>query len=151
MNSVQPGAAKFKVIFVCIGNACRSQMAEGFARAYGSDVLEVASAGLMPTISVPSLTRKVMLEKNLPIDAQFPKGLELYNRANFDLVVNMSGQVLPKKFQPMIRTWVVADPMGGSDGVFRQVRDQIETLVMNLVLEVRSKAQKQALQEKNKL
>ena len=126
-------------------------MAEGFARAYGSDVMDAASAGLMPTISVPGMTRKVMLEKNLPIDAQFPKGLELYNRATFDLVVNMSGQVLPRRFQPMVRTWVVADPMGSSDGIFRQVRDQIETLVMNLVLELRNKAQKQASQGQNKL
>ena len=150
MNPAHPGPTKFKVLFVCVGNACRSQMGEGFARAYGSDVLEAASAGLMPTISVPGMTRKVMLEKNLPIDTQFPKGLELYNRAAFDLVINMSGQILPKKFQPMVRTWVVADPMGESDGVFRQVRDQIETLVMNLVLELRSKAQNQAGLTKNK-
>ena len=54
-------------------------MAEGFARKYGSDVLDAFSAGLMPTISIPSMTRKVMLEKNTPIDQQFPKGLELFN------------------------------------------------------------------------
>lgn len=115
-------------------------MAEGFARAYGSDVLEVCSAGLMPTNTVPSTTRKVMLEKNIPIDSQFPKGIEIYTRTSFDLVVNMSGEKLPKKFDPVIRNWLVADPMGSSDGVFRQVRDEIETLVMKLVLEFRSKA-----------
>ena len=140
MNPAQPWNGKFNVVFVCIGNACRSQMAEGFARAYGSDVLEVCSAGLMPTNTVPSTTRKVMLEKNIPIDSQFPKGIEIYTRTSFDLVVNMSGEKLPKKFDPVIRNWLVADPMGSSDGVFRQVRDEIETLVMKLVLEFRSKA-----------
>ena len=88
----------------------------------------------------PDAVRKVMLEKNIPIDSQFPKGIEIYTRTSFDLVVNMSGEKLPKKFDPVIRNWLVADPMGSSDGVFRQVRDEIETLVMKLVLEFRSKA-----------
>ena len=48
------------MLFVCIGNACRSQMAEGFARSYGADVMEAHSAGLAPAVSVPSLTRQVM-------------------------------------------------------------------------------------------
>nr|WP_238524746.1 hypothetical protein [Halanaerobium hydrogeniformans] len=43
---------KYKVAFVCIGNSCRSQMAEGFARAYGSDVLDVYSAGTDPADAV---------------------------------------------------------------------------------------------------
>ena len=133
-------ANKYKVLFICIGNACRSQMAEGFARAYGSDVLEAFSAGLMPTQSVPNMTRKAMLEKNIPIDQQFPKGLELYQRATFDVVINMSGQPIPKALQATARNWVVFDPMGQNDGVFRQVRDQLENLVMQLVLELRNRA-----------
>jgi arsenate reductase len=42
-----------RVLFVCVGNACRSQMAEAFARAYGSDVLVPASAGFIPAAKVP--------------------------------------------------------------------------------------------------
>ena len=117
-------------------------MAEGFARKYGSDVLDAFSAGLMPTISVPSMTRKVMLEKNAPIDQQFPKGLELYQRAAFDAVINMSGQPIPRTLQTNARNWVVFDPMGESEGVFRQVRDQLENQVMQLILELRAKANK---------
>ena len=45
-----------RVLFVCVGNACRSQMAEGFARAYGKDVMVPESAGLAPAMTVPDET-----------------------------------------------------------------------------------------------
>ena len=61
------------MLFVCIGNACRSQMAEGFARAYGGDVMEAASAGLSPAVAVPPDTIRAMDEKNIDIRGQFPK------------------------------------------------------------------------------
>ena len=71
-----PGSRKGKkrVLFVCIGNACRSQMAEAFARAYGSDVLSAHSAGLAPAGAVPPLTRQVLNERNIPVEGQYPKG-----------------------------------------------------------------------------
>ena len=46
-----------RVLFVCVGNACRSQMAEGFAHAYGADVMEPHSAGLAPAMAVPVVPR----------------------------------------------------------------------------------------------
>jgi len=55
--------ARRKVLFLCIGNSCRSQMAEGFARTYGSDVIEALSAGLAPAISVSPATIETMKEK----------------------------------------------------------------------------------------
>src|SRR5271165_2238746 len=66
--------AKMRVLFVCIGNSCRSQMAEGFARAYGADVMAVQSAGLSPAVMVSPLTKTVLAERNIHIDDQFPKG-----------------------------------------------------------------------------
>ena len=115
-------------------------MAEGFARVYGSDVIVAASAGLSPAMTLPPLTRSVMLEKNIPIDGQFPKGIEIWNGVKFDIVVNMSGYPLPSKVAPKWRLWNVADPIGMNDGIYRQVRDQIETMVMQLVLEIRTGA-----------
>ena len=112
-------------------------MAEGFGRAYGGDVMESKSAGLSPAVTVPSLTRQVMLEKNVPIDGQFPKGIEVYFNTPFDVVVNMSQQELPRQFKPNSRPWTVADPFGQSAGIYRQVRDEIENQVMRLILELR--------------
>jgi arsenate reductase len=129
--------AKKKVLFVCIGNSCRSQMAEGFARAYGSDVMEVQSAGLSPAPIIQPLTRRTLAERNIQIDDQFPKGLELFSRQSFDVVVNMSGEPLPLP-GANVRTWPVRDPIGQKETVYRDVAAEIEDLVMRLVLELRS-------------
>jgi len=62
-----------RVLFVCLGNAYRSQMAEGFANRLGHDVLVAESAGLTPVDRVPETTLHVMWEKGIDISAQFPK------------------------------------------------------------------------------
>lgn len=99
--------------------------------------MEVASAGIMPLESVPDQTRKVMLEKGMPIDSQFPKGVEVFRDTEFDLVINMSGTLLPKGLKEKERRWTVVDPYGRSDGAFRQVRDDLEERVAELITELR--------------
>src|SRR5579864_7365558 len=89
---------KKRVLFVCIGNACRSQMAEAFAKAYGSDILIVRSAGLAPAVSMPPLTRQTLSEKNIQSEGQFPKALEAVAGEPFEVVVNLSGERLPPAF-----------------------------------------------------
>ena len=86
---------KQRVLFVCIGNACRSQMAEAFAHTYGADVIVPASAGLAPASAVHPVTARAMLEKNIDLKDHFPKALRNMSRAQFDLVINMSGSFLP--------------------------------------------------------
>jgi arsenate reductase (thioredoxin) len=131
--------AKKRVLFVCIGNACRSQMAEAFGRAYGSDVLIVKSAGLAPASGVPPLTRQMLSEKNVPSEGQFPKGLESVVGEPFDVVVNLSGQRLPAATgTARLIDWSVRDPIGESEDVYRAVAAQIEGLVMRLILELRA-------------
>jgi arsenate reductase (thioredoxin) len=125
-----------RVLFLCIGNACRSQMAEAFARAYGSDVLTPASAGLTPAHRVPSDTIRAMEEKNLDLRAQEPKSLSGLG-TEFDLIINMSGFPLPQVNGGRLREWDVPDPIGMDYTYHCQVRDQIETLVRELILELR--------------
>ncbi|HUP02745.1 MAG TPA: hypothetical protein VMU19_02070 [Bryobacteraceae bacterium] len=127
-----------RVLFVCIGNACRSQMAEAFARAYGGDVIIPASAGLAPAIRVASQTIEAMDEKNLDLRDHFPKSIPQLGRARFDLVVNMAGFPLPKPIEAPLREWKVPDPVGMSYKDHCKVRDEIEGLVMQLVLELRT-------------
>ncbi len=128
---------KLRILFVCVGNACRSQMAEGFAKYLGADIVEVQSAGMMPLETVPAQTRKVMLEREMPIDDQFPKGVEVFRNTEFDLVINMSGITLPKGLKEKERRWAVADPYGRSEGAYRQVRDELEKAVKELLTQVR--------------
>src|SRR6185295_5155712 len=96
---------------VCIGNACRSQMAEAFATAYGSDVLIAASAGVAPANGVHPVTRRAMEEKNIDLADAFPKAIRHLGRAQFDLIVNMSGTFLPDPPSSRIVDWDIDDPV----------------------------------------
>ena len=133
-----------RVLFLCIGNSCRSQMAEGFARKYGADVMEAASAGLSPAAIVQPQTHQAMNEKNITIDDQFPKDLSSVDVKTFNLIINMSGVKLPGRIPVEIRDWKVEDPIGRSEEVYTAVRDQIESQVMQLVLELRRDARRLA-------
>jgi arsenate reductase len=130
-------SAKPRVLFVCIGNSCRSQMAEGFARAYGSDVMIAASAGLSPAFIVAPDTMRAMEEKNIDLRDQFPKSLKQLARAQFDLIVNMSGYTLPEDIEAPVRHWDILDPIGENFETHCKIRDQIETRVMELIIELR--------------
>jgi arsenate reductase (thioredoxin) len=128
---------KTRVLFVCIGNSCRSQMAEGFARKYGEDVIIAASAGLAPALGVAQDTVRAMDEKNIDVRPQFPKSIQQLGRAQFDLTINMSGFSLPEDGTSPTRHWDVPDPIGESYETHCKIRDQIEGLVMGLILDLR--------------
>jgi arsenate reductase (thioredoxin) len=127
-----------RVLFVCIGNACRSQMAEAFARTYGSDVLVAASAGVAPAMRVARDTIRAMEERNIDLRDQFPKSIRHLGRAEFDIVVNMTGSYLPQTMPGKVVDWEVEDPVGMDYKEHCAVRDQIENLVMQLVLGLRA-------------
>jgi arsenate reductase len=131
-------ADKQRVLFVCIGNSCRSQMAEGFARAFGGDVMIPASAGLAPASRVAPTTIRAMDERNIDLRDHFPKSLRQLGRAEFDLTVNMTGFFLPREFKGRIVDWEVADPVFMEYAEHCAIRDEIEALVMKLVLELRA-------------
>jgi protein-tyrosine-phosphatase len=119
-------------------------MAEGFARAYGSDVLLAASAGVAPALMVAGDTRRAMKEKNIALDDHFPKSLQQLVNVPFDLIINMSGVELPEGVTSPVRTWKVRDPIGTKYDVHCAVRDEIEKLVMDLILELRRGAKQSA-------
>ena len=132
-----PPAPKTRVLFVCIGNSCRSQMAEAFARFHGSDVLIPASAGLAPAYDVAPHTLQAMAEKNLDLRDHFPKSLKQLGRSQFDVIVNMSGYPMPREVTAPVIQWDIADPVAMSYQDHCEVRDYIERLVMNFVLDLR--------------
>jgi arsenate reductase len=114
-------------------------MAEGFARTYGSDVLIAASAGLAPAMKVARDTKTAMAEKGIDLRDHFPKTIRNLGRAQFDIVLNMSGsEILPNEVPgAKIVEWDVEDPVSLKYEDHCKVRDQIETMVMQLVLELR--------------
>ena len=128
-----------KILFVCVGNSCRSQMAEGFARAYGSDIVEVFSAGLAAAAVIAPETHAVMLEKNIDLGDQFPKHLGLIPPAMLDLVVNISGFPLPPGEWKEVITWDIPDPIGKNEKFHREVRDRIQAKVLELLALLRQR------------
>ena len=128
---------KQRVLFVCIGNACRSQMAEAFARTYGADVIVAASAGLAPAGCVHPVTIQAMSEKNIDLKDHFPKELRTMSRAQFDLVINMSGSFLPNPPSAKIVDWDIPDPVFMEYEEHCHIRDDIERRVMLLILDLR--------------
>ncbi len=131
-----------RVLFLCIGNSCRSQMAEGFARAYAKDVIEPISAGLAPAHVVSPLTIEVMKAKNIDLSEAIPKGMmDPRVGTGPDLIVNISGRGLPFRPEVQVEEWQVRDPIGESKQVYEEVAAKIENLVMSLVLRLRRERQ----------
>ncbi len=126
-------------MFVCLGNAVRSQMAEGFARAYGWDLIKPASAGLTPALNVDPTAVRIMEEIGISIADAFPKHYRaVADRLTFDLVINISGRPLPGGSNAPVREWEVADPIGRTDDEYRRARDLIQRLTLQLINELRA-------------
>ncbi len=115
-------------------------MAEGFARCYGSDVMEAQSAGLAPAAIVQLMTKKVMEAKNININHLTPKGVDALDLHSFDIIVNMSGRKIPINVAKEVQEWTVEDPIGKDESVYIAARDKIEMMVMRLILDLRKKA-----------
>jgi len=119
---------KKKVLFVCVHNSARSQMAEGILRhLYGKDY-EACSAGSAPTIIHP-LAVEAMGEIGIDISLQKSKGLDELKGIRFDLAVTLCGAAAPCPFVPNAVSAIhkeFDDPAGTSDmNMFRRVRDEI--------------------------
>ena len=125
-----------KVLFVCVENAGRSQMAEAFGRAYG---LETSSAGTIPAENVNPMVIRVMKERGIPLPGK-PKMLtsEMINEA--DLVVTMGCSVQEVCPKPMVEQmekklvdWHIDDPKGKPIDDVRKISSQIESKVFALL------------------
>jgi arsenate reductase len=131
-----------KVLFLCIGNACRSQMAEAIARHRAEDVIEASSAGLVPFGQIPDTTVTVLRERGISADGQSSKPLRPEDMSAADLVINMTGRsgatIFTESGTP-VEDWDVGDPYGSNLAIYREIRDQIESRVEELARRLREK------------
>lgn len=128
-----------KILFVCVGNSCRSQMAEAFARHLGGDAVRASSAGSHPLGWILPDTITVMAEKGIALDGQRSKGIWQVPVDQMDVVVGMGCEVecpVPVGFKGRIVEWNIPDPYSRDLEFYRQVRDQIESEVQTLLAEV---------------
>ena len=135
-------ARRNKVLFVCIGNACRSPMGEAIARHTASDVIEASSAGLVPLGQIPATTRIVLDEIGISMDGQTSKPLRAEDVSAADLVINMTGRPGAAVFEeppPRYENWDVGDPYGLDLAVYRTIRDEIDARVEDLARRLRTR------------
>jgi protein-tyrosine-phosphatase len=125
-----------RVLFVCVENAGRSQMAEGFARAYG---LMASSAGTIPAEKVNPIVVEAMKERGIALPAK-PKMLTEQMIREADLVITMGCSVQGVCPKPLIQQvekklfdWHIEDPKGKPLDQVREIRTQIESKVMELL------------------
>jgi protein-tyrosine-phosphatase len=129
-----------KVLFVCMGNSCRSPMAEAIARRDAAEVMEASSAGISPLGRVEALTRQT-LEINgfaaVNLSSK-PITAELWQEAA--LVINMSGYPRERTFRDCekVEDWEVEDPYGADPDVYQRIFEDIEGRVKELAARLRT-------------
>jgi protein-tyrosine-phosphatase len=125
-----------KILFVCIENSGRSQMAAAFAKKFGGDKVEVLSAGSKPAEKVNLNVVEVLKEKGIDISQNKPKQLTAQMAKEVDLVVTMGcGDVCPGPFFVPTIDWKLEDPKGKPIEKVREIRDDIENRVKKLLAE----------------
>jgi arsenate reductase len=125
-----------KILFVCIENAGRSQMAEAFAKKYGSGTVEASSAGNKPAERVNPVVVEVMNEKGVDISSNKPKEITAKMAMDADLIVTMGCNaqgICPGPFFKPTIEWKLDDPKGQSIEKVREIRDEIERKVKQLL------------------
>ncbi len=125
------------VLFVCVHNAGRSQMAAAFLKHHGGERVEVLSAGSAPANTINPSVVEAMLEAGIDISAEVPKILTNEAVQESDVVITMGcGDACP--FYPGKRylDWKLDDPAGQGVESVRPIRDEIEKRILNLLTEL---------------
>lgn len=134
---------KKRVLFLCTGNAARSQMAEGLARAFHGDVIDVVSAGSRPAGWVHPLAVKALADKGIDASGHTSKSADQFVDESFDVVVTVCDSAAQDC--PMwpgarrLEHWPIEDPSWGPDDPatryqrFVETRDELERRIAELV------------------
>ena len=129
------------VMFVCVHNAGRSQMAQGFLHYLAGDRIEVRSSGTMPGDQVNPSAVAAMAELGIDISAAKPKVLTDDDVRASDYVITMGcGDACPFYPGKIYLDWKLEDPAGKGVESVRPIRDEIKNLVENLIAEIDAKS-----------
>ena len=116
------------ILFVCVGNTCRSQMAEALARDMG---FKSQSAGTRPGEEIAENAVKVINELGIEMKNQFPKSVDTIETNGYDKIISMGcGVECPNL--PISYDWGLDDPVGQDINFYRKTRDKIQSLLKKL-------------------
>ena len=130
---------KKTILFVCVENAGRSQIAEGFFRKYAPEGYEPLSAGTKPVSQINPLAVRVMNEVGIDISKQKSKDLTEDMIRNSDKIINMGcmdKNFCPTLFIPKVIEWGIEDPKGKPIEKVREIRDEIERRIKELAADI---------------
>ena len=126
-----------KLLFVCVENSCRSQMAEGLARLLGGDRVDAHSAGSRPSGVVNPRAIEIMAELGYDLSPHRSSAIDDVPAGPYDAVITMGcGDACPHVPATRREDWDIADPSGMPLEGFRDVRDDIRTRVARLLAEL---------------
>lgn len=138
-------AETVNVLFVCMGNCVRSQMAEAIARHCASDVIAAESAGVRPLGFIDPTAESVLTQRGISMDGQFSKGLHNHALKHPDLIINMSGVAGATLFHGRaFEDWPIPDPFGECAETHSRVCDDIEARIKELAARLRAQVEKAA-------
>jgi protein-tyrosine-phosphatase len=127
-----------RVLFVCVENAGRSQIAEAFANKYGKDEFAVSSAGNKPADKINPVVVEALKERGIDISMNKPKLLTFQMAQDADLIVTMGCNdqgICPGPFFKPTIDWKLEDPKGKPIEKVREIRDDIERRVQKLIVD----------------
>ena len=123
---------KIKIVFICVENARRSQMAQGFAEVFGGEKVEVYSAGSIPSSQIDPIVIEVMKEKGIDLSSKRPKGLNDLPPIEMDYLITMGcEETCPAVLSKNILEWDIPDPKGKSIDIIKNIRDMIKNREIN--------------------
>ena len=121
------------VLFICLGNSCRSIMAEALARHFFPDAVKAGSAGINPLGYITAETLTVLAEAGIATEGLWSKGLAEINLAEFPLLINLTvyslDSYLPRACHGRVMQYPVVDPFRNTLQVYREARDAIRQFI----------------------
>lgn len=134
-NLLSPMLNRRKILFACVGNTCRSQMAAGFAQYLAGDRIEALSGGSYPEEAVNPLMIEVMKEKGIDMEFRRPQSIaSAIEKTKPERIITMGcAEQCPVVPNAVRESWDIPDPAGQDISVMRSVRDEIEKKIVALV------------------
>jgi arsenate reductase len=130
---------RLTILFICIGNSCRSPMAESIARALGGGMVDSRSAGISPLGWVSEQTIETLRALGYPADGLSSKGLDEIDLEDVDIVLSLLGErgldYLPRGNGARREAWDITDPFGEDDEIYLEVARELERRIQALLAE----------------
>ena len=117
-----------RLLFVCVGNSCRSQMAEGIARSMGH---HADSAGTHPAQKIAENAEIVLKSRGISTDGMKPKSIALFSPSEYDMVISMGCGVHCPAIK-IDQDWGLDDPVGHQLSVYEKTASEIERRIKSL-------------------